>query len=73
MVAAAHPVSHRCTSGDGDCLPERCRGWAVHAQCQVETARRLAGEIWLHRNGVITNSAYKKALPICPKKLLMIN
>jgi hypothetical protein len=37
---------------------------AVHTQRQVETARRLAVETWLQRNGVITITQNKKVLPI---------
>jgi transposase InsO family protein len=36
----------------------------VHTQPQVETARRLAVETWLQRNGVITITQNKKVLPI---------
>jgi transposase InsO family protein len=38
--------------------------WAVHTQRQAETARRLAVETWLQRNGVITITQNKKVLPI---------
>jgi len=41
---------------------------AVHTQRQVETARRLAVETWLQRNGVITITQNKKVLPIFPEK-----
>jgi transposase InsO family protein len=41
---------------------------AVHTQRQVDTARRLAVETWLHRNGVITITQNKKVLPIFPEK-----
>jgi hypothetical protein len=41
---------------------------AVHTQHQVETARRLAVETWLQRNGVITITQNKKVLPIFPEK-----
>jgi transposase InsO family protein len=41
---------------------------AVHTQRQVETARRLAVETWLRRNGVITVTQNKKVLPIFPGK-----
>ena len=36
----------------------------VHTQRQAETARRLAGETWLQRNGVITITQNKKVLPV---------
>ena len=38
--------------------------WAVHTQRQVETARRLAVETWLPRNGVIASTQNKKVLPV---------
>jgi hypothetical protein len=38
--------------------------WAVHTQRQAETARRLAVETWLQRNGVITVTQNKKVLPV---------
>ena len=38
--------------------------WAVHTRRQAETARRLAVETWLQRNGVITITQNKKVLPI---------
>jgi transposase InsO family protein len=38
--------------------------WAVHTQRQAETARRLAVETWLQKNGVITITQNKKVLPI---------
>ncbi len=38
--------------------------WAVHTQRQAETARRLAVETWLQRNGVITITQNKKVLPV---------
>jgi hypothetical protein len=41
---------------------------AVHTQHQVETARRLAVETWLQRNGVITITQNKKVLPIFSEK-----
>jgi transposase InsO family protein len=41
---------------------------AVHTQSQAETARRLAVETWLHRNGVITITQNKKVLPVFPGK-----
>jgi transposase InsO family protein len=37
---------------------------AVHTRRQVETARRLAVETWLQRNGVITITQNQKVLPI---------
>ena len=40
---------------------------AVHTQSQAETARRLAVETWLQRNGVITITQNKKVLPIFPQ------
>ena len=42
--------------------------WAVHTQRQAETARRLAVETWLQRNGVITITQNKKVLPIFLEK-----
>jgi transposase InsO family protein len=44
------------------------QAWAVRTQRQVETARRLAVETWLQRNGVITVSQNPKVLPIFPEK-----
>jgi len=41
---------------------------AVHTQRQVETARRLAVETWLQRNGVITITQNQKVLPVFPEK-----
>jgi transposase InsO family protein len=41
---------------------------AVHTQRQVDTARRLAVETWLQRNGVITITQNQKVLPIFPDK-----
>jgi transposase InsO family protein len=41
---------------------------AVHTQRQVDTARRLAVESWLQRNGVITITQNPKVLPIFPEK-----
>ena len=38
--------------------------WAVRTQRQAETARRLAVETWLQRNGVITITQNKKVLPV---------
>jgi hypothetical protein len=38
--------------------------WAVHTQRQAETARRLAVETWLQRNGVITITQNRKVLPV---------
>jgi hypothetical protein len=40
------------------------QAWAVHTQRQAQTARRLAVETWLHRNGVITLTQHKKVLPV---------
>ena len=40
---------------------------AVHTQYQADTARRLAVETWLQRNGVITITHNKKVLPIFPE------
>ncbi len=37
---------------------------AVHTQSQAETARRLAVETWLQRNGVITITQNEKVLPV---------
>jgi hypothetical protein len=37
---------------------------AVHTQYQAATARRLAVEAWLQRNGVITITQNKKVLPV---------
>jgi transposase InsO family protein len=42
--------------------------WAVRTPRQVETARRLAVETWLQRNGLITVSQNPKVLPIFPEK-----
>jgi len=41
---------------------------AVYTQRQVATARRLAVETWLQRNGVITVTQNRKVLPIFPQK-----
>jgi hypothetical protein len=38
--------------------------YTVHTQRQAETARRLAVETWLQRNGVITITLNKKVLPV---------
>ena len=38
--------------------------WAVRTPRQAETARRLAVETWLQRNGVITVSQNQKVLPV---------
>jgi transposase InsO family protein len=38
--------------------------WAVHSQRQAETARRLAVETWLQKNGVITITQNKTVLPV---------
>jgi len=40
------------------------KAWAVHTQRQAETARRLAVETWLQRNGVITITQNKKVSPV---------
>jgi hypothetical protein len=40
------------------------QAWAVHTQRQPETARRLAVETWLQRNGVITITQNKNVLPV---------
>jgi hypothetical protein len=42
--------------------------WAVHTQRQAETARRLAVETWLQRNGVISITQNKKVLPVFPEQ-----
>ena len=42
--------------------------WAVRTPRQAETARRLAVETWLQRNGLITVSQNPKVLPIFPEK-----
>ena len=51
-----------------DCINELTRTFievlAVHTQRQVETARRLAVETWLQRNGLITVSQNHKVLPL---------
>jgi len=44
------------------------QAWAVRTRRQAETARRLAVETWLQRNGVITVSHNPKVLPIFPEK-----
>ena len=41
---------------------------AVHTQRQVATAKRLAVETWLQRNGVIAVTQNRKVLPIFPEK-----
>jgi transposase InsO family protein len=55
-----------------DCINELTslliRVWAVRTQHQAETARRLAVETWLQRNGVLTVSQNPKVLPIFPKE-----
>jgi transposase InsO family protein len=43
------------------------RAWDVHTPRQAETARRLAVETWLHRNGVITATQHQKVLPVSPE------
>lgn len=40
------------------------RVWAVRTPRQAETARRLAVETWLQRNGLITVSQNQKVLPL---------
>lgn len=40
------------------------QGWAVHTQRQADTARSLAVETWLQRNGVIAITPNKKVLPV---------
>ena len=40
------------------------QAWALRTQRQAETARCLAVETWLQRNGVITISQNKKVLPV---------
>jgi len=45
------------------------RVWEVHTPRQVDTARRLAVETWLQRNGLITVSQNPKVLPIFPEKI----
>ena len=42
--------------------------WAVRTPRQADTARRLAVETWLQRNGLITVSQNLKVLPIFPEK-----
>jgi hypothetical protein len=42
---------------------------AVHTQRQAETARRLAVETWLQRNGVLTITQNKRVLPIFLKQI----
>jgi hypothetical protein len=42
---------------------------AVHTQRQAETARRLAVETWLQRNGVLTITQNKRVLPVCLKEI----
>jgi transposase InsO family protein len=44
------------------------RAWGVRTPRQAETARRLAVEAWLQKNGVITITQNKKVLPIFSKK-----
>jgi hypothetical protein len=45
------------------------RAWDVCTPRQAETARRLAVETWLHRNGVITVTQNQKVLPVFAEKL----
>jgi hypothetical protein len=42
--------------------------WVVRTSRQEETARRLAVETWLQRNGLITVSQNPKVLPIFPEE-----
>lgn len=42
--------------------------WAVRTPRQAETARRLAVETWLQRNGVITITQNQRVLPIFPEQ-----
>jgi len=42
--------------------------WAAHAQRRAETARRLAAEAWLRRNGATAIARNEKALPVFPEK-----
>jgi len=42
--------------------------WAVRTPRQAQTARRLAVETWLQRNGVLTVSPNPKVLPVFPEK-----
>jgi hypothetical protein len=42
--------------------------WAAHTRRQAETARRLAVETWLQRNGVITITQNKKVLLVFLEK-----
>ena len=44
------------------------QAWVVRTPRQAETARRLAVETWLQRNGVITVSQNAKVSPIFPEK-----
>jgi len=44
------------------------RVWAVRTPRQARTARRLAVETWLQRNGVITVSQNLKVLPVFSEK-----
>jgi hypothetical protein len=43
------------------------RVWAVRTPRQAETARRLAVETWLQRNGLFTVSQNPRVLPIFPE------
>ena len=45
------------------------RAWAVRTPRQAETARRLAVETWLRRNGAITVTQNQKVLPVFAEKL----
>ena len=42
--------------------------WAVRAPPQAETARRLAVETWLQRNGMLTATHNQKVLPVFTEK-----
>ena len=70
--AGPEGVNSPQAKGDFDWINELTKALiqasAVHTQRQVETARRLAVETWLQRNGVITITQNKKVLPIFPEK-----
>ena len=40
------------------------QAWALRTQRQAETARRLAVETWLQKNGVITITQNRRVLPV---------
>ncbi|MGH7869341.1 MAG: hypothetical protein ACREP9_17320 [Candidatus Dormibacteraceae bacterium] len=44
------------------------QAWAAHTRRQAETARRLAVETWLQRNGVIAITQNKKVLLVFLEK-----